>query len=52
MATISIQLSEEEKQIISDFAKKQNITISELLLGSVFARMEDTEDYLLGVERS
>lgn len=48
MATISFRVSDEEKKIISDFSKKNNITISELMLNSILEKIEDTEDYMLG----
>lgn len=48
MATISFRLSEEEKELISNFSKKNNITISELMLNSILEKIEDVEDYMLG----
>lgn len=48
MATISFRVSDEEKKIISEHSKKNNITVSEFLLNSVLAKIEDDEDYLLG----
>lgn len=48
MATISFRLSDEEKKIISNFSKKNNITISELMLKSILEKIEDEEDYMLG----
>lgn len=51
MATISFRVSEEEKKIISDFSKKNNITVSELILNSIFSKIEDSEDYVLGEKR-
>lgn len=51
MATISFRVSEEEKRIISEYSKKNNITISEFLLNSVLSKIEDEEDYLLGEQR-
>lgn len=51
MPTISFRVSDEEKKIISDFSKKNNITISELMLNSIFSKIEDVEDYMLGEKR-
>lgn len=51
MATISFRLSEEEKEIITKFSKRNNITISEFMLKSVFDKIEDEEDYMLGEKR-
>lgn len=51
MATISFRLSDEEKKIISNFSKKNNITISELMLKSILEKIEDEEDYMLGEKR-
>ena len=51
MATISFRVSDEEKRIISEYSKKNNITISEFLLNSVLSKIEDEEDYLLGEQR-
>ena len=47
MATISFRLSDEEKNNIK-FLKKNNITISELILQSILEKIEDEEDYMLG----
>ena len=44
-------LSEEEKKIISEYSKKNNITVSEFLLSSVLSKIEDEEDYILGEQR-
>ena len=51
MATISFRVSEEEKKIISEYSKKNNITVSEFLLSSVLSKIEDEEDYILGEQR-
>ena len=51
MATISFRVSEEGKKIISEYSKKNNITVSEFLLSSVLSKIEDEEDYILGEQR-
>ncbi|GAA6326287.1 hypothetical protein F350042L8_33850 [Fusobacterium ulcerans] len=51
MATISFRLSDEEKNIISKFSKENNLTVSEFILNSIFSKIEDREDYLLGEKR-
>ena len=51
MDTISFRVSEEEKKIISEYSKKNNITVSEFLLSSVLSKIEDEEDYILGEQR-
>lgn len=48
MATISFRLSDEEKRLITDFSKRNNITVSELILNSILEKIEDEEDYALG----
>lgn len=48
MATISFRLSDEEKRLITDFSKRNNITVSELILNSILEKIEDEEDYTLG----
>lgn len=51
MATISFRVSDEEKQLISNFSKRNKITMSELMLSSILERIEDAEDYKLAEER-
>lgn len=51
MATISFRVSDEEKEIISNFSKKNNISMSKFVLESILEKIEDEEDYRLGVER-
>ncbi len=51
MATISFRVSEEEKNLIFDYAKKNYKTMSEFLLETILEKIEDREDYLLGEAR-
>lgn len=51
MATISFRVSDEEKRLITEFSKRNNITVSELMLNSILEKIEDEEDYLLGEKR-
>ncbi len=48
MATLSLRISEEEKEKISNFAKQNNLTISEFILKTALEKIENKEDYLLG----
>ncbi len=52
MATISFRVSDEEKKIIANFSKKNNLTMSEFMLSSILARIEDEEDYKLAEKRA
>ncbi len=51
MATISFRVSEEEKNFIFEYAKKNYKTMSEFLLETILEKIEDREDYLLGEAR-
>ncbi len=51
MATLSLRVSDEEKNIITAFAKEHYLTISEFLLKSALETIEDKEDSLLGEAR-
>lgn len=48
MATISFRLSDDEKKLITDFSKKNKITVSEFILSSILEKIEEAEDYALG----
>ena len=52
MATISFRLSDEEKRLITDFSKRNNITVSELILNSILEKIEDEYDLKIGIEAS
>ncbi|WP_338970019.1 DUF1778 domain-containing protein [Fusobacterium nucleatum] len=45
MATLSLRLSEEEKEIIANYSKINHKTISEVVLNAVLKKIEDEEDY-------
>lgn len=51
MPTLSLRVSEEEKTLISNFAKEKYLTISEFILKSALEKIEDEEDYILGEAR-
>ena len=51
MATISFRVSEEEKNIIAEYSRKYNMTMSEFMLNSILEKIEDEEDYRLGEQR-
>jgi len=51
MPTISIRLSEEEKELIKEAAKLNNKTTSLFIKETILEYMEDEYDYNLGVER-
>ena len=46
MATITLNITDEEKQLITDFSEANNISISELIL-KIIEDLEDEEDYKL-----
>ena len=46
MATITLNVTEEEKQLITDFSEANNMSISELIL-KIIEDLEDEEDYKL-----
>jgi len=46
MATITLNVTDEEKQLITDFSEANNISISELIL-KIIEDLEDEEDYKL-----
>ena len=50
MATITLNVTDEEKRIITDFSEANNISVSELIL-KIIEDLEDEEDYKLAVER-
>ena len=50
MATITLNVTDEEKQLITDFSEANNMTISELIL-KIIEDLEDEEDYKLAVAR-
>ena len=50
MATITLNVTDEEKQLITDFSEANNMSISELIL-KIIEDLEDEEDYKLAVER-
>jgi len=47
MSTISLRMNEEEEKLIKEYAKAQNISISELVRSSVLERIEDDIDVAL-----
>jgi len=47
MSTISLRMNEEEEKLIKEYAKAQNISISELVRSSVLERIEDDIDVTL-----
>ena len=46
MATITLNVTDEEKQSITDFSEANNMSISELIL-KIIEDLEDEEDYKL-----
>ena len=50
MATITLNVTDEEKRRITGFSEANNITVSELLL-KIIESLEDEEDYKLALER-
>ena len=46
MATITLNVTDEEKQLITDFSEANNMSISELIL-KIIEDLEDEEDYRL-----
>ena len=50
MATITLNVTDEEKKLITDFSEANNMSISELIL-KIIEDLEDEEDYKLAVER-
>ncbi|MCY7008800.1 DUF6290 family protein [Fusobacterium simiae] len=46
MAIITLNVTDEEKRIITDFSEANNISISELIL-KIIEDLEDEEDYKL-----
>ena len=50
MATITLNVTDEEKQLITDFSEANNMSISELIL-KIIEDLEDEEDYKLAIAR-
>ena len=50
MATITLNVTDEEKKLITDFSEANNMSISELIL-KIIENLEDEEDYKLALER-
>ena len=46
MATITLNVTDEEKQLITDFSEANNMSILELIL-KIIEDLEDEEDYKL-----
>ena len=46
MATITLNVTDEEKKLITDFSEANNMSISELIL-KIIEDLEDKEDYKL-----
>ena len=46
MATITLNVTDEEKKLITDFLEANNMSISELIL-KIIENLEDEEDYKL-----
>lgn len=44
MPTITIQVTDEEKEIIEDYAKSHSISVSEVLVETFFEKLEDAYD--------
>ena len=44
MPTITIQVTDEEKEIIEDYAKSHDISVSEVLVETFFEKLEDAYD--------
>ena len=47
MATISLRVSEEEEKIMRDYAKANNLSMSELVRSTLLERIEDDIDLQL-----
>ena len=50
MATITLNVTDEEKKLITDFSEANNMSISELIL-KIIENLENEEDYKLALER-
>ena len=50
MATITLNVTDEEKQLITDFSEANNMSILELIL-KIIEDLEDEEDYKLAIAR-
>ena len=50
MAVITLNVTDEEKKLITDFSEANNMSISELIL-KIIEDLEDEEDYKLAGER-
>ena len=50
MAVITLNVTDEEKKLITDFSEANNMSISELIL-KIIEKLEDEEDYKLALER-
>ena len=50
MAIITLNVTDEEKKLITDFSEANNMSISELIL-KIIENLEDEEDYKLALER-
>lgn len=50
MATITLNVTDEEKKLITDFSEANNMSISELIL-KIIEDLEDEEDYKLAIAR-
>ena len=50
MATITLNVTDEEKKLITDFSEANNMSISELIL-KIIENLEDEEDYKLTIAR-
>lgn len=44
MSSISLRMNDEEEKLIKEYAKAQNISVSELVRSSVLAKIEDDID--------
>ena len=50
MAIITLNVTDEEKKLITDFSEANNMSISELIL-KIIENLEDEEDYKLAIAR-
>ena len=50
IAIITLNVTDEEKKLITDFSEANNMSISELIL-KIIENLEDEEDYKLALER-
>ena len=50
MAVITLNVTDEEKKLITDFSEANNMSISELIL-KIIEDLEDEEDYKLAIAR-